>query len=315
MTAAADTLPMAPQDVRIDVPGAQLAAWWWQPASPGPHPAIVMAHGFGAVKEMFLDRFAQRFCDAGFAVVVFDHRCFGASTGEPRQEADPVLQARDYRHVITWLRRQPGVDAARIGIWGTSYSAGHVLQVAAADRRVACVVAQVPSISGWEQTRRRVHPARMEGVHALFAEERDRLAAGQPPRLRALVPLVPGEQAIYDAPEAVAFYRQGEQLSTTWRNEVTLTTIAHSAEYEPGAHIERISPTPLLLIVATHDTVTPTDLALQAYERALHPKQLVLLPGDHFVPYQQEFERASSAATDWFVAHLRPLRAGGSAAA
>lgn len=301
---APDSTTWRRSDVRIAVPDAELAAWWYLPQAAAPHAAICMAHGFGAVKEMFLDRFAERFCEAGFAVLVFDHRGFGESGGLPRQEADPVLQQRDYRHAITWLRAQTEVDSTRIGIWGTSYSGGHVLQVAAADRRVACVVSQVPSISGWEQTRRRVHPARMQAMHELYADERDRLGAGQPPRLRALVPLRDGEAAVYDAPEAIEFYHQGLALSSTWRNEVTLSTLAHSVEYEPGAHIERISPTPLLMVVATQDTVTPTDLALAAYERALHPKRLVLLPGDHFVPYQREFEAASAAALAWFRLHL-----------
>ena len=85
---------------------------------------------------------------------------------------------------------------------------------------------------------------------------------------------------------------------------MTLSSLAWSAEYEPGAHIERISPTPLLMIVASHDTVTPTDLALRAYERALEPKRLVLLPGDHFVPYVSAFDAASSAAVDWFRTHM-----------
>lgn len=291
-------------DCEIPVPGATLAAWWYRPAGPGPHPAIVMAHGFAAVKELYLDRFAERFARAGFAVAVFDHRGFGASGGEPRQEADPVLQARDYRHVITWLGTRPEVDRQRVGIWGTSYSGGHVLQVAAVDRRVKCVVSQVPTISGWEQTQRRIPPARMEAMHALYAEERDRLAAGQPPRLRAVVPAGDGCASVYDAPDAVAFYGAAAELAPDWRNAVTFSTLAHSAEYEPGAQIERISPTPLLMIVASHDTVTPTDLALAAYGRALEPKRLLLLPGSHFVPYVQAFDTASAAAEAWFRRHL-----------
>ncbi|WP_404300471.1 alpha/beta hydrolase [Alicycliphilus denitrificans] len=292
-------------DLQIPVPGATLAAWWYVPGGPGPHPAVAMAHGFGAVKEMFLDRFAECFAQAGLAVLVFDHRGFGASGGMPRQEADPVLQTRDYRHAITWLCARPEVDRGRIGIWGTSYSGGHVLQVAAVDRRVRCAVAQVPMVSGRAQTQRRVHPARMAAMHGLFHEERDRLAAGQAPRLRALIPTQDGAPSVYDAPEAVAFYAQGERLAPgSFVNAVTLSTVAHSTEYEPGAQIEAISPTPLLMIVATDDSITPTDLALAAYQRALEPKRLVLLPGDHFVPYEREFERASSAARDWLVAHL-----------
>jgi len=129
------------------------------------------------------------------------------------------------------------------------------------------------------------------------------------PTWRALIPEADGPSPIYRAPEAVAFYGQGLALSSTWRNRVTLSSVAMSAEFEPGAHIHRISPTPLLMVVTTHDTTTPTDLALAAYERALQPKQLVLLPGDHFVPYQREFEKASSAALAWFVEHLGPVGA------
>lgn len=54
--------------------------------------------------------------------------------------------------------------------------------------------------------------------------------------------------------------------------------------YEPGVWAPRISPTPLLMIVVSHDT-TPTDLALASYEQALKPKKLVLIPGGHFGPY------------------------------
>ncbi len=56
--------------------------------------------------------------------------------------------------------------------------------------------------------------------------------------------------------------------------------------------------------IASHDTITPTNLALSAYERALEPKRLVLLRGDHFVPYVSAFDAASSAAVDWFRAHM-----------
>jgi surfactin synthase thioesterase subunit len=74
--------------------------------------------------------------------------------------------------------------------------------------------------------------------------------------------------------------------------------------YAPGEFIERVSPTPLLLLVANHDQIAPTDLALKACERALEPKRLVMIEGGHFYPYLREFETASTAAIDWFKAHL-----------
>ena len=128
--------------------GVALRGWLYLPEARAERPAIVMTHGFSGVKEQYLDRYAEVFAAAGFVVLLYDHPNFGDSDGEPRQEIDPVMQRRGYRDAITWLGAQARVDARRIGIWGTSYSGGHVLEVAALDRRVKCVVAQVPTVSG-----------------------------------------------------------------------------------------------------------------------------------------------------------------------
>ena len=137
------------QDVEFDAEGVTLRGWLYTPdGASGPAPTVVMAHGFSAVKEMYLDRFAEAFASAGLAALVFDNRNFGASDGEPRQEIDPWAQVRDYRHAITYAETRDEVDAGRIGIWGSSYSGGHVLVVGAIDRRVKCVACQVPLVSG-----------------------------------------------------------------------------------------------------------------------------------------------------------------------
>src|SRR5258708_27144475 len=124
------------QDIEFKAEGPRLRGWLYTPDSgSGAYPTVVMAHGFSAVKEMYLDRFAEAFAAAGLSALVFDNRCFGASDGEPRQEIDPWAQVRDYRHAITYLHTLPEVDPGRIGIWGSGYSGGHVLVVAAIDRR------------------------------------------------------------------------------------------------------------------------------------------------------------------------------------
>jgi hypothetical protein len=74
--------------------------------------------------------------------------------------------------------------------------------------------------------------------------------------------------------------------------------------YEPGTWVSRVSPTPLLMIVGLHDTITVTDLALSAYEQALQPKKLVTIDGGHFDPYLSRFADASGAAIAWFTEHL-----------
>jgi len=106
-------------DIEFDAEGVTLRGWFYRPdGARGPLPTVVMAHGFSATKEMYLDAFAERFAAAGLASLVFDNRNFGASDGHPRQEIDPWAQVRDYRHAITFARSLPDVDAARIGVWG-----------------------------------------------------------------------------------------------------------------------------------------------------------------------------------------------------
>jgi dipeptidyl aminopeptidase/acylaminoacyl peptidase len=135
--------------------GVTLRGWLYLPDRvAGPVPTIVMAHGFSAVKEMYLDRFAEVFAAGGLGALVFDNRNFGASDGEPRQHIDPWQQIRDYRDAITFAEMLPEVDRNRIGVWGSSYSGGHVLVIGAIDRRVRCVVSQVPLISGHRNARR-----------------------------------------------------------------------------------------------------------------------------------------------------------------
>ena len=131
-----------------------------------------MAHGFSAVKEMYLDSFAEVFAAAGLNALVFDNRCFGASEGEPRQEIDPWAQVRDYRHAITYASTLPEVDPARIGVWGSSYSGGARPGRRAIDRRVRAVVCQVPLISGHDNLRALVRADFIAGFREQFDADR-----------------------------------------------------------------------------------------------------------------------------------------------
>ena len=109
-----------------------------------------------------------------------------------------------------------------------------------------------------------------------------------------------GENPLYPEDDAKMYYMGAFKRSKTFRNEVTFRTMEYSRMYEPGIFAARISPTPILFVVALNDTVTPTDLCLTAYEQALQPKGLVTVPDGHFSPYVQHFNLASTAALDWF---------------
>ena len=286
--------------------GVTLRGWFYLPErASGRVPAVVMAHGFSAVKEMYLDRFGEAFAGGGLGALVFDNRNFGASGGEPRQHIDPWQQVRDYRDAITFATTLAEVDAAWIGIWGSSYSGAHVLVVGAIDRRVKCVVSQVPLISGHRNARRLIRADVIAAVQAQFDADRRARYAGQP---RATIPVVAQDPL---APAALPtldswqwFTETGKTRAPAWRNEVTLQSVEMFTEYEPGTYIEWISPTPLMMVVAAGDHLTVSDEALAAYQRAPEPKTLTLLPGGHFDAYVKDFEASAAAARDWFVRHL-----------
>jgi fermentation-respiration switch protein FrsA (DUF1100 family) len=280
-----------------------LRGWLFVPEGPGPHPAITMAHGFAGVKEHGLERFAQVFAAAGFVVLVHDHRGFGASGGSPRYDIDPWVQIADWRRAISFLESQPFVDPDRIGLWGSSYAGGHAIVLGATDRRLRAVVAQVPTISGYRQSLRRVAPDQVPALEAAFADDERQQFHGAPPATQAVVSADPSVRAAYRAPDAIAFYTQ-PVADGVWDNVVTVRSTRAARMYEPGTWVARVSPTPLLMVVGLHDTITLTDLALGAYEAALQPKKLVTIDGGHFDPYTTRFAEASAAAVAWFTEHL-----------
>jgi alpha-beta hydrolase superfamily lysophospholipase len=258
------------------------------------------------VKEMYLDAYAEVFAAAGLNALVFDNRNFGASDGEPRQEIDPWAQVRDYRHAITYAGTLSESDD-RIGVWGSSYSGGHVLVVAAIDRRVKAVACQVPMVSGHDNFRALVRADLIAGFQDMFNADRAARFRGDPP---AMVPVVAEDPA---APCALPtrdswewFSETGKTRATSWRNEVTLRSVEMFSEYEPIAYLPYISPTPLLMQPAIGDHLTPCDLAVAAYEKAREPKKLNILPGGHFDAYVKGFVDSSGPARDWFLQHLAP---------
>ena len=294
-----------PEDVVFRAGDVTLRGWVFHPdAEPGPAPTVVMSGGFGAVKAQYLDRIAAQFAAAGLRTLVYDHRGFGDSDGQPRQDVDPWVQLRDFQHAISYARSRPDVDGDRIGVWGTSFSGGHVLVLGAIDPRVRAVVAQVPTISGSEAARRRVPPHAAEAVLAAQVADREAIYAGATPQLRPLVDDGSGQPPVYAGAGAHEFMNRPASQPATFVNAVTLQSLARTRDYEPGSYIPRISPTPLLMVVTTHDEVAFTDLQLDAYERARHPKKLVLVPGDHFVSYDEAFNQSVDPARTWFCTHL-----------
>lgn len=261
-------------------------------------PVVVMAHGFSAVADQ-LFRHAEAFAAAGFNAFVYDHAGFGRSDGYPRQEVDPPRQLRGYRDAVSFVRTLPGLDGSRIALWGSSFSGGHVLQAGALDPRVTCVVSQAPFISGSALLALRPDLAAFEA--GLFAE-REARSSGAP---ATMIPVTaPGDGLAALPGDGAHDYFAGTN-SPTWKNEVTLSSFEAVRGHEPAWWIEKLSPRPLLMVVAEDDTVTPTAHAEAAFARAGGPKKLVRVPGGHFDVYLGPgFDQAVGEMTAWFRSHL-----------
>ena len=287
-----DGLPRT--DVEFASCGALLRGWLFEPLGAGIKPGVVIAHGFSAVREMFLEEYAEAFCSAGLTVLAYDHFGFGASDGEPRQSPTPSLQLQGYRDAIEWLGRQSGVDPRRIGIWGSSFSGGHVTVLAAEeDLPIQCAVAQVPGIiSGGtapsEATRSTIAGALAEG----------RLDATIP----ASTPTPDGIGIMYADGAHEWFSRVAEERAPTWRNEIRIGGLGE--HHHPIDHLPHVR-VPLLLIVAPDDLLAPPGPAVAiASELAL--VDVVTIPGGHFDAYEAGFAATAGAAVTWFERHLRP---------
>lgn len=292
-------------DLHFDGEGVKLFGWVYRPApssadanTEGPahglRPAIVLSHGFSAVIDMDLDRYARCFVQAGFVCLAYEHRNWGRSGGWPRFETHPWMQVEDMRAAISCVRNLPGVDPTRIGLWGTSYSGGHALTVAALDRRVHCVVSQVPLVSGERTFQSWVPADRRERFMQRLAADRDARARGEPPVLTRAA--LPGSET-----------EEWARLSDTagvYPNTLTLRSLELLRTYEPIQFVPLIAPTPLLMIVADQDVQTPVAWQLEAFEQAAEPRKLVRLPGRHYDPYNALFDASSTAARDWFSQHL-----------
>lgn len=266
-----------------------------------------MAHGLSGVKEQ-IDHYAAFFAAHGLACLVYDHRGFGGSEGEPRWELDPAQQVADWRDAITFALGQIEFAALpTVGVWGSSFAGGVAVVVAANDPRVGCVVAQIPHVSGHRNLRQTFNPTDRARLAAAMAADRIARSTGGQPATIAVFSTTEGQLCALP-PVVSPRYVQAVQAATpSWSNEITLRSLENATQFEPAGWVPHISPTPMLMIVATNDACIAPELQLEVYATAREPKALVMHSGGHFDTYTEHFPVTSRAALDWLSAHLPPV--------
>jgi uncharacterized protein len=274
------------QDISFESGGLTCRGWLYRPVhSSGPLPVVVMSHGVTAVIDQHLAPYAERFAAEGFAVLVFDYRFLGLSDGEPRGQVIPHQQHEDIRAALTFAAAQPGIDASRIALWGTSFSGGHALFVGALDPRIKTVVVQVPALNIPHALIALISRPVFNGLLGMLANDQAvRNAGGE----AGWLPVVnePGQPAFLAASDAYDWFTSSAaEVAPNWLNRISLESVARAAEYIPDGFIELIAPKPLLMQVASKDSLIPHQLAKQAFHRAGEPKRMEIYDCGHFDPY------------------------------
>jgi dienelactone hydrolase len=274
-------------DITFPSGDADCSAWLYLPEREGPAPVVVMAHGLGAIREMRLEPYAERFRAAGYACLVFDYRHFGASGGEPRQLLSVARQLEDWRSAVAHARSRPELDPDRVVLWGSSFGGGHVIATAA-EVPVAAAIAQCPFTDGLAST---LAIAPRTSARLVRLAVRDLLAArrgGAP----VMVPLAgdPGTVALMTAPDVVEGFLTLVPEGVSFRNEVAARVAFDILAYRPGAKAAKVT-CPLHVTVCDRDTVAPARPTSRLVNKAPRA-EVVHHPVGHFDIYVgEDFER------------------------
>lgn len=274
------------------------------------NPVVIMAHGFTTtINGMTADKYAEKFSEAGFAALLYDHRNFGISDGEPRQEINFWVQSRGYIDGIDFVITQPEIDTTKIAVWGASLSAREAFLVGSVDERVKAIINQIPAYGDnfpTEDKDGQLYSIAKETVLTQRIKDLPHTVTGQ-------MPIVSSDQL--GTPSALSemtayrwFIEYGGRYGTNWKNIVSFSNI----EIPDLFHIGQCAPYlkgPILMVVATNDEMdgASNEVTNEVFKMIEKPKELVEIDGGHFGLLQYPssiFDKSSQAQIDFLNKHF-----------
>ena len=282
------------------------AGWLYRPEGfEGPRPLMVMAHGFSGTKELRLPAYAERFCAAGIGVLLFDYRHFGASGGEPRELLDISRQHADFHSALAYARDLDWVDPQRVGLFGSSFSGGHVLAVGAADGRVAAIVSQCPFTDGLATLPALGGKTVMRLTVAGLRDQVRALRRGTPYYIPAAAP--PGILGVMNTHDSLSGMTTivEQSVDVQWDNRVAARIALRVGMYRPGLRAAKL-PCPALFCITDKDSLAPAERTAKLAARGPR-NEIKRYPIGHFDIYVgEDWERAVADQTEFLVRTLKP---------
>lgn len=290
------------EDIKFDSGEAYCTAWLFRPKGVTKPPVVVLGHGIGAIKEMRLDAFAERFAEAGIAALAFTYRYLGNSGGEPRQLMYINRQLDDWEAALKYVKSHSKLDGGKVAIWGSSFGGGHAITIASRHPELKAAIAQCPftdglaaaSALGMKDTLKVMPIVMKDWFSSLF---------GQSP---AMVPIAapPGQPALMNAHDALDGYLKLMPEGVPFVNHLSARIIPQILQYRPGLSASKIQ-SPILFCVSDTDTVTPAKQTLKLVKDA--PKGVIKrYEAGHFDFYTgQTFEQLVQDQTAFLSQHLK----------
>lgn len=252
---------------------------WPVGASRKSTPAILMLHGWGGIQDALTVSFYEEFTRAGYLVMTFDYRGWGDSAGLPRQTISARQRMWDADAALAFLKSQPGVDLARIVVWGSSFGGGHAVELAADHPELAGVIAQVPMLDGMAAVRA-VPLLRL--MQFALCSLVDMIKPGRPLYIPVLSE--PGAFSSMDRDDASKAMKIAEEsIGRQYDNRVAARSLMTMGPYRPFKLLKNLR-VPTLLLGATEDTVAP--FVESSVRRVNNPHiRVATVKANHFEPY------------------------------
>lgn len=261
------------------------------------HPAIIVGHPMGAVKEQSSNLYAQKLAEQGFITLAIDLSFWGESDGRPRNLVSPDIYAEDFSAAVDYLGAQGFVDRNRIGVLGICGSGSFAISAAKIDPRMKAIATVSMYDMGAANRNGLKHGVSVEQRKKAIAEavaQRDvEFAGGETKYTSGTVDqLTESSNAIER--EFYDFYRtpRGEftpkGLSPLLTTHPTLTSNVRFMNFYPFNDIETISPRPMLFIAG--EEAHSREFSEEAYRLAGEPKELVIVPGTGHVDLYDRVE-------------------------
>lgn len=236
-----------------------IAADFYRPQNVQKPAVILMAHGFAALRQFKLVYYAQKFAQAGYAVVLFDYRYWGGSTGRPRELVSLKDQLQDWNTMIQHVSERNSIDSHRIVLWGTGLSGGYVLSLAAALNNLQAVMVQVPFVDGTDIAKR--YPLQyLPKVLKLSSQDYMGAKVGLKPKTLAVANLA--SLCFFPGADAYAGYQSIVHPDYYWSGEVPARVFFHLMRYRPIQDVAKIN-IPVLLIAAQQDKLMSIESSRQ----------------------------------------------------